>query len=139
MQSVLIMPSLRISTMRAHESSASRLAGLCAPSGHNRCRCHAQVQRLIAVLSCRGVRKASLADGAALSEGAAAAKLSDDDLTALRGAGWRPGMTLRELLNYAGEPPPCVYLSSWRADGSTSPCCNQAGVVRVWAVIPRHA
>jgi len=61
------------------------------------------VQRLIAVLSCRGVRKASLSDGAALEGAAAAGFLSDKDLAALRGAGWRPGTTLRELLNYAGE------------------------------------
>jgi len=62
------------------------------------------VQRLIAVLSCRGVRKASLSDGAALEgSGAAAGALSDGDLAVLRDAGWRPGTTLRELLNYAGE------------------------------------
>ena len=68
-----------------------------------------QVQRLIAVLSCRGVRKASLSDGAALLDGAAGAGgLSDGDLAALRGAGWRPGTTLRELLNYAGERPGAV-------------------------------
>ena len=65
------------------------------------------MQRLIAVLSCRGVRKASLSDGAALLEGVAAEKLSEEDLAALRGAGWRPGTMLRELLNYAGEPKRC--------------------------------
>ena len=67
------------------------------------------MQRLIAVLSCRGVRKGSLSDGAALEGAAAAGGLSDGDLAALQGAGWRPGMTLRELLNYAGERTDAVY------------------------------
>ena len=58
------------------------------------------MQRLIAVLSCRGVRKASLSDNTALD---GAARLSEEDMAALRGAGWRSGTTLRELLNYAGE------------------------------------
>ena len=67
-----------------------------------------QVQRLIAVLSCRGVRKASLSDGAAV-EGAAG--LSCEDLAALCCAGWRPGTTLRELLNYDGAPP-CRFVGA---------------------------
>ncbi len=57
------------------------------------------MQRLIAVLACRGVRKSSLSDGAALP---GAAGLLDEDHVALRGAGWRPEMSLRDLLNYDG-------------------------------------
>ena len=57
------------------------------------------MQRLIAVLACRGVRKSSLSDNVVL-EGAAG--LSDNDQAALRDAGWRPGMSLRDLLNYDG-------------------------------------
>ena len=57
------------------------------------------MQRLTVVLACRGVRKSSLADGASL-EGVAG--LSEEDQAALRSAGWRPGISLRDLLNYDG-------------------------------------
>ena len=60
-----------------------------------------QVQRLIAVLSVPGVSRRKLLEDSSLDPGP---DLTTQERKQLEAAGWKPGTTVRSLLNFTGKP-----------------------------------
>lgn len=86
----------------------------------------AQVQRLVAVLSARGVSKGALLSAGELD----VSRLRKWQQEALTTAGWVPGTGLRSLLNFTGVASrgPVTYISSLSACGIAP-----AGVGQRWS------
>jgi hypothetical protein len=61
-----------------------------------------QVERLVSVLSVRGMSKTALVEDSVLGDGA---QLTQAEVSTLEAAGWAPGASLRTMLNFTGEPP----------------------------------
>lgn len=59
-----------------------------------------QVQRLIAILSVPGVSRRKLLEGSSLDPGP---DLTQQERKQLEAAGWKPGATIRSLLNFTGD------------------------------------
>ena len=64
-----------------------------------------QVQRLIAVLSVPGVSRRKLLEDSSLDPGP---DLTAQERKQLEAAGWRPGTTIRSLLNFTGAHAGCI-------------------------------
>ncbi len=64
---------------------------------------YVQVQRLVAVLTVKGVSRSNLLEDSTpvLHE-----KLSADERAVLEEAGWREGATIKSLLNFSGDASP---------------------------------
>ena len=63
-----------------------------------------QVQRLIAVLSVPGVSRRKLLEDSSLDPGP---ELTAQEQKQLEAAGWKPGTTVRSLLNFTGAHARC--------------------------------
>lgn len=61
--------------------------------------CTLQVQRLIAILSVPGVSRRKLLEDSSLDPGP---HLTQEEHKQLEAAGWKPGTTVRSLLNFTG-------------------------------------
>ena len=61
-----------------------------------------QVQRLVAILSVPGVSRRKLLEGSSLDPGP---DLTQQERKQLEAAGWKPGATIRSLLNFTGHYP----------------------------------
>ena len=66
---------------------------------------HVQVQRLVAVLTVKGVSRSNLLED---SNPVLHEKLSADERAVLEEAGWREGATIKSLLNFSGDAA-CVH------------------------------
>ena len=100
-----------------------------------------QVQRLVAVLTVKGVSRSNLLEDSTpvLHE-----KLSADERAVLEEAGWREGATIKSLLNFSGD----AYMGGL-AQGSTSSlraawyvqalAMHQQWLQLLWAVVPAEA
>lgn len=64
-----------------------------------------QVQRLIAVLSVPGVSRRKLLEDSSLDPGP---ELTAQERKQLEAAGWKPGTTVRSLLNFTGAHAGCL-------------------------------
>ena len=63
------------------------------------------MQRLIAVLSVPGVSRRKLLEDSSLDPGP---DLTDEERKQLEAAGWKPGTTVRSLLNFTGAHTSCT-------------------------------
>ena len=70
-------------------------------AGHNMLLTIVQVQRLIAVLSVPGASRRKLLEDCSLDPGP---EVSLEEQQQLEAAGWKPGSTIRSLLNFSGGP-----------------------------------